>query len=317
MSATAELWERLARPFDPVAALESLVGLTPGHARQLVDLDVVTCAETDELLDRMHDTLRALAIATTTRPIRSVGEIRGPVLWAETVAARSASPGAGDTYICVSPVKAYDTDENRVLVHALLSIRNAARIADPAVHTDAPEDVLRRARYNGTRAIRALEHRTLASVSRTRPDGRAMRKARTGSKARSYRNAVAVLERAGDPVASDELDGLCDERTRSQHGLLLALLDRLAPAEFLRLDAGLLRGGPIRYVHPSRAEPGGLSGMLVGDLLVDLPDRDGLDPVQAEAELVARSHGHPALVVHSPNDIERAVRLASLPFSTQ
>lgn len=310
MSATAELWERLARPFDPVTTLEHLVGLAPGDARQLVEIGLVTCAETDELLDRMHDTLRALAIATTTRPTRSVGEIRGPVLWGETIAARSASPGAADTYICASPVKAYDTDENRVLVHALVNIRNASRIADPAANANAPEDLLRRARYNGTRAIRALEHRTLSSVTRARPDGRAMRKARTGSKARSYRNAVAVLDRAGDPVDLDELDGLCDERTAAQHRLLLALLDRAAPAEFLRVDAGVLRGGPIRYLHPSRPESDGLSGVLVGDLLVDVADRDDLDPVEAEAALVARAQGHPGLVVHSPTDIERALRLA-------
>ena len=35
------------------------------------------------------------------------------------MAARAASPGAGGVFICASPVKAYDTDENQVLVAAL------------------------------------------------------------------------------------------------------------------------------------------------------------------------------------------------------
>jgi hypothetical protein len=309
---TTELWSRLARPVDPAGAIEALAGVAPGRARQLVDLGLVTSPEVDRLLDRMHETLRSLAIATTASPVRSVGEIRGPVLWSETVAARSASPGAGDVFICASPVKAYDTDENRVLVHALVRIRSAARTADPTAQAAGPDEVLRRARYNGTRAIRALEHRTLASVSRAKPDGRAMRKARTGSKARSYRTAVAVLERAGEPVDVAQVVEHCDEHTRAQHHALLTLLDRLAPDAPLHLDAGMLRAGPVHYLHRHRPETNGLSGILLGNLLVDVPDDLDADPVQAEADLLARSHGHPSLVLHSPTDIERALRLANV-----
>ena len=109
--------------------------------------------------------------------------------------------GAGNVFICASPAKAYDTDENQVLVHALGAIRDAARAADPTGHSHGDDDVIRHARYNGTRAIRALDHRTLASVRhrRARPRGR-MQKARAGMRARNYRTAVAVIERRADPV---------------------------------------------------------------------------------------------------------------------
>src|SRR5262249_45050838 len=162
-----------------------------------------TSREADQLLDRMHEIVRSLAVATTSSPTRSIGEVRGPVLWSETAAARASSPGAGDVYICASPVKAYDTDENQVLVDALGVIRNAARAADPTGHSHGHDELIRRARYNGTRAIRALEHRTLASMRPRRPTARAVQKARTGLRARNYRSAVAVIERGADPLDVD------------------------------------------------------------------------------------------------------------------
>jgi hypothetical protein len=318
MSATDELWARLDRPFDPVGAVEAFSGMPPAVAHHLVDLRFITSAEVDLMLDRMHETLRALAIATTSSPVRSVGEVRGPVLWSETVAARSASPGAHDVYICSSPVKAYDTQENRVLVHALLRVRDAARTADPVAHPTGLDEDLRRARHNGTRAIRALEHRTLASVTKGRPDGRALRKARSGAKARSYRSAMAVLERAKDPVSVDEVRSHCDEHTRRQHSILLALLNRIGgtgggDAAHLRVENGTLRAGPLRYVHRHRADHEGLYGILLGNLLIDVPATSGdVDPVDAEIALFKRARGGPSLVVQSGTDIERAIRLAGL-----
>ena len=314
MSATADLWERLARPFNPAGALEAMSGLAPAAAAHIVDLAIATAAETDQLLDHMHETLRSLAIATTSTPIRCVNEIRGPVLWSETVAARSSSPGAQDVYICISPAKAYDTDENRVLVNALRRIREAARTADPTA-TQHPEDTetqLRRARHNGTRAIRALEHRTLATLSPGKADGRAMRRARSGSKARSYRTAVEVLERCGQPIEAADVVARCDGHTRRQHALVLAVLDAL-DVNHVQVHDGTLRAGPLRYLHRTRSETDGVYGVLLGELLLDVPDAPGgRDPVQAEIELVQRAAGHPALVVQGPHDVERALRLAGV-----
>src|SRR4051812_15670763 len=183
MTGTAALWRRLDRPFDSAHALEALLGMPHATARYLVAVRLATCRETDGLLDRMHEIVRSLAIATTVSPVRTAGDIRGPVLWSETVAARSASPGANGVFVCASPSKAYDTDENKVLVHALSKIRDTARGFEGAslVHSDDPS--LRRARHNVVKAIRFLEHRTLSGVPRERPNGRAIQKARQGSKA--------------------------------------------------------------------------------------------------------------------------------------
>jgi hypothetical protein len=317
-AATVELWQRLHRPFSPSGAVEAMTGISPTTCRQLVGVALATSPASDHLLNGMHEIVRSLAIATTTKPIRSVGEVRGPIMWSETLAARSASPGAGDVYICAAPQKAYDTEENRVLVHALLRIRDASRDADIGGHQGTePDAAVRLARHNGARASRALEHRTLASVARTRPDGRGMRKARSGAKARSYRAAVAVLERAGDPLDTDVVVAHSDDHTRRQHGLLLALHDRLAAAGRdlggVRVEAGTLRVGPLRYLHRHRAEGDGLFGVLLNDLLLDVPGADGItDPLAAEVALGERSMGHPSLMVSSPTDIDRAFALAGL-----
>jgi hypothetical protein len=308
VSATAELWRRLDRPYDSAHALEALLGMPHATARYLVSVRLATSRETDNLLDRMHDIVRSLAIATTVSPVRTAGDIRGPVLWSETVAARSSSPGANGVFVCASPTKAYDTDENKVLVHALLKIRDTARGFEGATIVRSDDPSLRRARHNVVKAVRFLEHRTLAGVPRERPNGRAIQKARQGSKARTYRLAVEMLDRAAMPVDPEEAAALGDPHSDRQHQLVLDLAERLGVNRF-RIDRSLLQAGPISYVPSGRARPDGLHGILVGDVLLDVaPERTGM--IEAERQLEERSGGRSWLLVRSGDDIGPALRLA-------
>ncbi|MEY2430499.1 MAG: hypothetical protein QOC92_224 [Acidimicrobiaceae bacterium] len=307
--ATVELWHRLARPFDAASAVEALTGLHSTTSHQIVGMQLATSREADTLLDRMHEIVRSLSIATTSSPARCDGEIRGPVLWSETMAARAASPGAGGVFVCASPVKAYDTDENRVLRFALARLRDAARDADPTGHSHGDDEMIRRARFNGTRAIRALEHRTLAAVGNARPNGRAVQKARTGARARSYRPAVALLDMAQEPIDGEMVAAHCDDHTRRQHGLLLAIADRLQLPDFHVTGQWLANKG-LRYIHRQRAGDDGMYGVLLRELLLDVPDPvNGVDRFQAERNLTARAHHHPVMIVTAPEDVDRAIRL--------
>jgi len=289
--ATIELWNRLERPFDPAGAVEALTGLHRTAARQFVGAGLATSREADHLLDHMHEIVRSLAVATTSNPTRTEGDIRGPVLWSETLAARAASPGAGNVFICASPMRAYDTDENHVLVHALAAIRDAAKAADPTGHSHGGDDVIRRARYNGTRAIRALDHRTLASVHHRRPTARAMQKARAGSRARNYRAAVAVIERGADPVDPSAVMERCDEPTRRHHELFLAVAARVG-GQTIRVVDGTLRAGPLRLVPVHRAESGMPAGIVLGGLGVEVPDGDAFDVVATAERAVQQYRGN-------------------------
>jgi hypothetical protein len=194
---------------------------------------------------------------------------------------------------------------------ALSLLRDAARDASPSTPALRDDDRVRRARHNGTRAVRALEHRTLSSVSRTKPDGRAVQKARTGSRARIYRPAVELLRRAPALIDARTVAEHCDDHTRRQHGLLLALADTLGLGEF-RVTGPVLTNHGIRYLHPHRADAEGVHGVLLRNLLLDVPDpTNGIDAAQAERNLVARAGSRPALVVKGLADVDLAVRLTA------
>lgn len=268
------LWRRLALPIDAIAAADVLVGLRPENARELLAVALASSEEADRLLDGLHIVLRSLSVSTTSMLMRCDGEIRGPVMWSATMAARSASPGAGGVFICASAAKAYDTDENRVLVAALHRVMRASQAAEApsvGVHCPNPDD-LRRARLNGDRARRALEHRSLQPVARMTPSGRMMQKARTGSKAPVFRTAVSLLQRVSTEVGAADLAPFVDDRAFADHALAADVLDVLRSRGVwegrLRVDDGWLRGGAFAYGHHEReaaVRGGETSGVFVDD----------------------------------------------------
>jgi hypothetical protein len=274
-TALARLWRRLALPVNPVEAADTLVGVPPPNARQLLAVALATSPEADDLVAGIPTLLRSLAVSTATRPIRCEGEIRGPVLWSETMAARSASPGAGGVFVCSSPSRAYDTDENRVLVAALHRLYRAAMAADVEVegrvHQPHPEDV-RKARHNGDLVRRALEHRSLQAVTRVRPSGRMMQKARTGTKAGVFRTAVDLLQRSWAEMGAADLDEFVGGDTAAHLELAADTVDILsfneALPDRLRIIDGTLVCGPFAYRHPTSTavtERGQLGGVFVHD----------------------------------------------------
>lgn len=264
---TATILHRVARPFDAARVVGTLLGLPQRAARQLVGSVLATSDEAEDLLDQMPRIVRTLSIATTDRPERCYGELRGPVLWSETMSARSASAGDPGLYVCSTTTKAYDTTENRVLKAALAAIDRAGRDATIGVdpHGDA---VLRRARFNENRARHLLEHRTLSSVPITRISGRALHRTRSGSRRHTYRPAVALLLRAHDPVGVEHLLPWVNDAVARDHDLLaaaLAALDSRTPEPTpLRTSHGALAAGPVRYDH--------LGGVAIGGVLITAAD---------------------------------------------
>ena len=249
----ARLWRRLAHPIDPLAGAEVLVGLPPDNTRQLLAVSLAASPEADSLLDGMPHVLRSLAVSTTSIPIRCDGELRGPVLWSATMAARSASPGAGNVFVCASPVKAYDTPENQVLVAALARVVRAAKAAEAPVdgpHQPPAYDV-RRAKHNGERAREALAHRALQTVRRVPVDGRMLHKARTGTKAAVFRDAVDLVARSWAEVGADDLAPYVDEATYAEHVFAADVLDVLTSrgvvTQRLRLADARAASGPFAY----------------------------------------------------------------------
>ncbi len=185
--ALARLWARLARPFEPVPTLAGLLGLPQPVVAQLVGTVLATSPEAEQLLDEFPQTIRGLATSMETATERCLGSLRGPVLWSETNSARAASAGNPNLFICMTPSRAYDIDENRVLVHALQLVREAGRAALESIPGRTYDDpMLRAAKRNFHDTSRFVEHPTLSSVQRGRPRPRAMKKTRSSRSKRSY-----------------------------------------------------------------------------------------------------------------------------------
>jgi hypothetical protein len=250
--AIGEVFAHLARPYDAARITSALLGLPPRLARQIVGAALATSDEAEHLLDAMPRIVRSLAIATTDRPERCYGELRGPVLWSETMSARSASAGDPGLFVCATTTKAYDTDENRVLKAALDAIRRAGFDADQGPDTRSDEN-LKRARQNGHRAAHLLEHRTLSAVPVTHVAGRALTRTRAGSRRGTYRPAIDVMRRVADPVTGAHLAQHTDPATATQIELLARVLDgvvaRTGSPLLLRSSRGGLVGGPVAYDH--------------------------------------------------------------------
>lgn len=318
-AATRILWRSLARPLSSHDAARAVVGLDGDAVARLSGRSVANSAEALNLLTAMPEILRNLSITTEATAERCQGEIRGPVLWSETMSARSGTAGATDVFMCLTSRRAYDTPQNRVLVAALTAIRRAAVQADPAGGVaDATDDEVLAARAHGDVARRFLEHRTLRDVGRKRPSRRDLAKASTGRRHRRYAPALALLARARDPIDLDQLVHFVDRHTARQHEVIVALATQLRRiglsfGAFRVTPNGELRAEAFMYRHPNVAASmhNPLHGIFLDGVLVDVPEDAAATDTSAAADmLAARAQGRTPVLVTSQADVERAVELA-------
>jgi hypothetical protein len=315
-AAFTELWHRLARPFATVPTVAALLGLPSLAVAQVVGSTMASGPEAHELLRTMHATVRSLATSLKSHNQRCIGELRGPVQWSETMSARASSFGDPDLFICATPTRAYDIDENQVLVHALRIVSEAGRAAVDRAPTPVVDPMLDSARRAGLEAGRWMDHPSLVNVSRQRPGARAVRRTRSGKHRSTYGPALAVLDKAGEPLSLEDVDAWRDARTRAQHAVLMGLVERLERGgrrlPDFRVERGALLAGPMQYLHNRRlGDRSTVAGITVGRLLVDVPTRlHDPDRARADAELAARSGGRPSMAIMDEDDLDEALARA-------
>jgi hypothetical protein len=307
----------LARPYDPERTTAALLGLAPRVTRQLLATILAISDEAEGLLGAMPEVLRSLMIATTDRPTRCVGEIRGPILWGETVAARAASAGDPGLFVCATTTRSYDTDQNRVLAGALEIVARTGRLAGAGIGLDmGAGDVAPRARHNGRAASRFLEHPALNQVKATRPTGRELKRVRAGSRRRTYGPALALLRRAAEPLGPALLHAFADARTRAQHDLLAAVLLQVESttgrAPTLTSEGAALTSGPVRFRHPGSAcSVSSAAGITIEDVWIDVPDPLDSDPPRLPpSQGLLTAARDKAVLARAADDVQRAVALA-------
>ena len=312
-SPTEALWTRLHRPFDTPEVVDAMFGLPEDTIDQLIGSRVASGEHAHRLLSRMPVISRALATDVVKRPERCMGELRGPVLWSETMAARGASAAAPDVFVCAVPRRHYDTNENRILVAALVAIRDAGRKADLLPQEAYDSETLRQARSNGHKATRWLHSQHLEGVTRTRPTQRELRRVKAGSRKGTYTPALRLLEEAMEPLSIVDLMPYCDKRTRAQHRIIVGLAERLeARGELVphfRARDGVLRAGPIEYRHQRvRGATDVPYGVTIDGVLVDVvPNGPMMRREVAEGLLSERSDGRPSVLIVNDDDLDRAI----------
>jgi len=272
---TAELWRRLARPFDSGEVAESLLGIPADVVMELADSKVATGPEATAMLDAMPALMRRLKVGHNSHLERSASGVRGPILWAETVAARSSSFGHSGVYVCAIPGRDYDVDENRILADALRSLAaSGERLLRSFDGNDYSDPVAQRARENTDTAMRYLGHSALAHVGEGRLKRRRSRSSvASGRRGSGYGPAVRFLDRAQEPFDPEDLMPFCDRATRSHHSLLVAAIEAIESqgdsVPGLRPEAGAIVVGPYLYVHPLGGRTGSPDvGLLYDDRIV-------------------------------------------------
>ncbi len=273
------IWGRIRRPVDPCGALQALVGIPRRTARQVIGAATAGGDEAASLLAAMPQIIRTLSISTISVPERCVGEIRGPILWSETMSARGSSAGDPGVYVCSTVSRAHDTAENRLLVAALEAIvRGGQDVARFHVDEDQESEatLLTDARRHADLAHRFLDHRTLIDVTAGRSNRRMARRVRHDPRRRAYRPVAAMLERAAEPLDISTVRLFCNAITTARHDLLVATLDHLE-ARGVRVPTLLvvdreIVGGPLRFHHPAltQRDPG-RHGLFVGNTRLDVP----------------------------------------------
>lgn len=283
-ASTSRLWGLLRPPFDSVRAAEALLGLSPGAAKVMAGALHATSPEAIALLFQMPRTIRSLSIATTARPERCYGELRGPILWGETMAVRAASADDANHVVCAIAQRAYDTPENRLLAAALDSIVRAAETVTRGNIGGTDTGLARQSRRVAGQAKRFLDHRSLSGVPRRRPAPREIRRVRLGKRTRLYRPALAVLARADNPIEPDDVAAMVDPETAAEHALVVAVVDawRARGGRFAGFDVHHrgIDSEIVTYRHARHAAKG-RTGVFVADVRLHV----GATPAELAAAL--------------------------------
>ena len=291
------IWQRIRRPFDPHGAIEALAGVPQRTARQVIGAAIAASDEATRLLAAMPQLVRNLSISTVTVPERCIGEIRGPILWSETLAARAASAGDTGVFVCSTVSRGHDTPENQLLVAALEAIVRGGADVDRfhgGLGKDEPS-MLADARRHTDVAQRFLDHRTLIDVRSSRGSRRTRQRLSRDPRRRTYRPVAAMLDRAAEPLDVATIRLFCDESTTARHDLFVAALGvlesrgvRIPP--LLVADRAVV-GGPVRFHHPALATRDDTSrfGLFVGQTRLDVPS--GLSADGGEDVVTVRGRG--------------------------
>ncbi len=255
-AATEALWAKRDRRVPAVAAAHAFTGLPAAMLEQASRISFAASAEFEALLTAMGAMVRELPSVLVGDSQRCVHEVRGPVIWSETIAARGNSFGDDDVFVCSTVRRSYDCVENQLLCWLLQRAGLAIKASRSAmgVHLDPGER--RRIEESAAEARRWRAVPRLRGVTPRRPTHRET--ARLRSPLRDNANTtllVDALGRAQQPFSGSDVRALCDAATLRGHARFLSEVRMRAGDDYLvRCPNGAITAGGIAWSHAGAAQ---------------------------------------------------------------
>ncbi|MCB9386671.1 MAG: hypothetical protein H6517_02455 [Microthrixaceae bacterium] len=253
--ATEALWAHRDRRTPAVAAAHALTGLPTPMLEQASRISFAASAEFEAVLAGMDERIRALPSLLVSSSQRCVHEVRGPVLWSETITARANSFGDEDVFVCSAVTRSYDCAENRLLAWLLQRAGLAFKAARSAmgVHLDPGER--RRIEETAASARRWRETPRLRGVKPQRPSRLELARLRAPHRGSSGSSELLdAYHRSHQPFSGSDMAELTDLATLDAHAEFLEeAVTALGPDFVFSCSGGTLRAGSLSWCHPVNA----------------------------------------------------------------
>ncbi|MCB1010967.1 MAG: hypothetical protein R2714_00240 [Microthrixaceae bacterium] len=251
--ATEALWAHRDRRTPAVAAAHALTGLPTPMLEQASRISFAASAEFEAVLAGMDERIRALPSLLVSSSQRCVHEVRGPVLWSETITARANSFGDEDVFVCSAVTRSYDCAENRLLAWLLQRAGLAFKAARSAmgVHLDPGER--RRIEETAASARRWRETPRLRGVKPQRPSRLELARLRAPHRGSSGSSELLdAYHRSHQPFSGSDMAELTDLATLDAHAEFLEeALTALGSDFVFSCSGGTLRAGSLSWCHPA------------------------------------------------------------------
>ena len=313
-SSLERIWARLGDQVSGAEAVPALTGLPAAEMADLAELAIAHSHEAHVFLDLLASTVRQFQSTTLMETERCVGQVRGPIMWSETITAWSTGLGADDVFVCMAPRRHYDLAENRVVAWLLWRLGRASRHLDTAASMRLDEGARHEVARNSAVAKRWLRHRFLVEVEHRRPRSADLRRARATRHPRPYEPAFALLDRTVRPFHADEVVDLVDPATDARLAAFSHIIDAVeahgiaVPA--LGVHRGAVGSGRLVFRH-QRLFGRDVAGIELNGVMIDAPLSLSTDDVAAAtAALAKRSGDRPWCLVANRNEAELAVEMA-------
>lgn len=252
---TTQLWARRDPSASSAAHAIALFGTAPSRVADAGCVAAAASPAAAALLDEMGTRVATLGSTLVTTPQRCVGSVRGPILWAATVSARSSAAGSHEVVVCATTRRSFDTPENRLLVAVLERLARARHViesssGDLGIDRTESARILEVAR----RAQVWRRHPRLADLRGARPTARELAGLRTGRHRDRVEALLTLHRRSSCPAPDADPLGLVDAWTARYHGFALHVLGVLAPTvelpEVFSARGNELHCGPVAWRHP-------------------------------------------------------------------